>query len=385
MLFRSAAKTFSEDRATAQSGGVMQEFGTGKYVTSFEDNIIALKKDNDISKPFETEYGIHIIKRISNKAVPQNTNDYAYEAALKQIILQDSRIEKERIAFAKNTALVTGLKKNIGFTEKELFLPIDSLSKNATAKVDKMSIAKKQLGSFKDGSKINGTDWITYLKNFYNNLEHPILSNKQILEDFYTQKIIEKYKVNLESYNEEFKFQMQEFKEGNMLFEVMERNVWGKSSTDSVALKNYYEANKQKYIWDESADVVTFNCINEALAKAALKDIQAGNNAAAIVQKSNNAIQTDSARYELSQIAGIDLKKKPAQNTYSNIAVNADGTASFVQYLKLYPVNITRSFNEARGLVINDYQTVLEKNWVESLKRKYPVKYDAVALQALLK
>ena len=89
----------------------MQEFGTGKYVTSFEDNIIALKKDNDISKPFETDYGIHIVKRISNKAVPQNANDYAYEAALKQIILQDSRIEKERIAFAKNTALVTGLKK----------------------------------------------------------------------------------------------------------------------------------------------------------------------------------------------------------------------------------------------------------------------------------
>ena len=383
--FEEAAKKYSEDKATAQGGGVMQEFGSGKYVSSFEENVIVLKNDRDISKPFETEFGIHILKRISNTAAPTNTSDYAYQAELKQKILQDARIEKERLAFAKNTTMVTGFKKNTGIIEKDLYLPIDSLSKNNTAIFDKISILKKQLASFKDGSKVNGTDWINYLKTFYSNVEHPILSNKQLLEDFYNQKIIEKYKANLENYNEEFKMQMQEFKEGNMLFEVMERNVWGKASIDSTAIINYYNANKQKYMWAESADIVTFNCTTELVAKNALQELLAGNTISTTIQKSNNAIQTDSSRLELTQINGIDINKKPTKDSYSKITINTDGTASFVHFLKLYPANVVRSFAEARGLVINDYQTLLEKFWVDSLKKKYPIKINDTVLSALIK
>ena len=384
LSFEEAAKQFSEDRATAQSGGVLAEFGAGKYTTVFEENIIALKKESEISKPFETNYGLHIVKRISNKTIPQNVSDYTYAAELKQQILQDARIENERIAFAKTTALVTGLKKNI-LTDKELFLPIDSLSKNAAASVEKLAIGKKVLGSFKDGSKINGAEWISFLKSFYANAEHPILSNKQLLDEFFNKKIVEKYKADLENYNEEFKYQMQEFKEGNMLFEVMERNVWGKSSTDSAALSSYYQANKQKYLWEESADIVTFNCTSETVAKNLLKEINSGNNLASLIQKSNNAIQTDSARYELSQISGIDTKIKPAINSFSKIITNTDGTASIVQFLKYYPSKVIRTFAEARGLVINDYQTLLEKNWVDSLRKRYQVKYNEAVIANIVK
>lgn len=385
LAFDKAAKQFSEDRASAEAGGIMAEFGAGKYNSDFEKNILAIKKDNEIAVPFTSTYGVHIVKRISNKTAPENTKDYAYEAELKQQIMLDSRVEKERIAFAKNTLLVTGLKKNAAITVKEYYVPIDTFIKNATAKTNKFSIGKKTIATFKDGSKISGSDWLVFLQNFYSNIEHSQDTKKQLLDNFYNQKIIENYKANLENYNEEFKFQMQEFKEGNMLFEVMERNVWSKSSIDSAALSNYYEANKQKYLWDESADIITFNCTNETVAKAAMADLKAGMPIATLLQKNKTSIQIDSSRYELSQLENINSKNKPAVNSFTNIIVGNDGASSFIQYTKYYPANIVRSFTEARGLVINDYQTVLENKWVEALRKKYPVKINEAVVAGLVK
>ena len=385
LAFDKAAKLYSEDRASAEAGGVMADFGAGKYNADFEKNIIAIKKDNDIAAPFATTYGVHIVKRISNKIAPANTTDYAYQAELKQQIMQDSRVERERAAFAANTLLVTGLKKNKAVTEKEYFIPLDTLSKNATAKINKFAIGKKNIATFKDGSKISGNDWLLFLQNYYANIEHGTETKKQLLDNFFNTKIIEKYKTNLESYNDEFKFQMLEFKEGNMLFEVMERNVWSKSSIDSTALVNYYEANKQKYLWEESAIIATYNCTTDAIAKAALADLKAGTSIATVLQKNKTSIQTDSARYELSQLENINKSNKPAVNSFSNITTNNDGSASFMQYLKYYPANIIRSFTEARGLVINDYQTVLENKWVEELRKRYPVKNNEVVIGGLVK
>ena len=68
------------------------------------------------------------------------------------------------------------------------------------------------------------------------------------------------------------------------------------------------------------------------------------------------------------------------------ITVNTtDGTAGFIKIVTLHKANEQRSFDEARGLVINDYQTILEEKWIEELKKKYPVKIDEKVFQSLLK
>ena len=51
----------------------------------------------------------------------------------------------------------------------------------------------------------------------------------------------------------------------------------------------------------------------------------------------------------------------------------ADKTVSFAYIIRNYPTAEQRSFAEARGLVINDYQAELEKHWLAELKKKYPV------------
>src|SRR5206468_1681464 len=76
------------------------------------------------------------------------------------------------------------------------------------------------------------------------------------------------YRNHLEEYNKDFAFQLAEFKEGNLLFEIMQRKIWDKASTDSAGLHNYFESHTNKYWWEASADALLCTCNNEQTAQA---------------------------------------------------------------------------------------------------------------------
>ena len=71
-------------------------------------------------------------------------------------------------------------------------------------------------------------------------------------------------------------------------------------------------------------------------------------------------------------------------DSYTPVTKNADGTASFMKYFRLYPNGDQRSFEDAKGMVINDYQNVVEKKWIQELRKKYPVKVDEVLLKKII-
>jgi peptidyl-prolyl cis-trans isomerase SurA len=384
--FAEAAKLYSDDRMTYLSGGEIQEFGTGRFNSIFESNVIALKNDNNFGKPFETTFGYHIVKRLTHTPVPTDKKDGTYQFETKQKVTQDARINGEREKFAKEIMLKTGFKKVPSVNEKLLFSNADSLLVNPSAeRVNTFPINKKAIASFKDGTQIKGADWLNYVLENKPNGEQPKQPNNIMWDRFAKQMVINYYKKHLEEYNADFKYQMQEFKEGNMLFEIMERNVWSKAGTDSASLKKYYDIHKENYKWTASADVLIFNCATEKLAIEALAASKAGKTWATIAEASNSQIQADSGRYEVAQIPGNNQGARILANTYSEITKNADGSASFVKYVKLYDANMQRSFAEARGLVINDYQNVLEQQWVGELRKKYPVKVNEIVFKEMLK
>ncbi|MBS2771736.1 peptidylprolyl isomerase [Anoxybacillus rupiensis] len=67
--FAKLAKEYSQDTGSAQNGGDLGWFGTGKMVKEFEDAAYALKV-GEISQPIKTEYGYHIIKVTDKKKKP---------------------------------------------------------------------------------------------------------------------------------------------------------------------------------------------------------------------------------------------------------------------------------------------------------------------------
>ena len=82
----------------------------------------------------------------------------------------------------------------------------------------------------------------------------------------------------------------------------------------------------------------------------------------------------------------VEIDTKMPDGSISTIIVNpADGNSSFVKIIHHFSAGLQRSFNEAKGLVINDYQNNLEDTWIEGLKKKYPIKINEAVFQSLLK
>ena len=246
--FENLAKEYSDDRNTYMNGGLMPEFGTAKYDSVFENHAFSLKKNGEISEPFETKFGYHIIKRISKTPVPATKNDEQFMDNLRQQVLNDSRKQIAREKFIKEIIPVIGLKKE-RISKEDLWKVTDSaLLKNkniASGKVNKSTV----LLTFNDNQKVKVEDWILYLRNLNRNWEsNPDEAFQQIFPEFINEYAIDNYASRLEKYNPAFKAQVDEFKEGNMLFEIMQRKVWGKASSDTVGLKQFYEQHQKKYV-----------------------------------------------------------------------------------------------------------------------------------------
>ena len=381
--FGEMAKRYSNDKITYLNGGEMPEFGTGKFELPFETAVFALQNDGDISKPIFTGYGFHIVKRLHQRPTPADKADEVFMNNLKQQLLQDTRINIARVNFIKTVKTKTAFKKNPAVKEEQLFRYADSVTANK--EVGKYPINKTTIFSFAK-SKVVGSDWLNFVKDYKLNTDvYKGEDNKALLEKYISTIVVEYYRKHLDEFSEDFKYQMQEFKEGNMLFEVMEKNVWSKAANDSVGLRKFYDANKSKYQWNESATVNLFTCNSLTTAEEAVAALKAGKNWKQMAEESDGRIQSDSGRYEVQQLqlptgTGVSegLVTAPVVN-------NGDNTASFVKILQLFPPGQQRSFEDAKGLVINEYQNYLEEKWIEELKKKYPVKVNDAVFKSLLK
>lgn len=387
MNFAEAAKKFSDDRNTYLTEGELPEFSAGKYSDAFFTQVINLKNDGDLSKPFETPFGIHILKRLSHKPAVTDLADEDFQTEIKHKILTDSRVNAPKEKFTHDVIVLTGYKQNKQVKDDDLLRYADTVMKYLPKeKMYSLPISNKTIGSFKDGSLVKGYDWLNYVKQYKTDYQqYKGESNEELLKKFAGFTSLTYYKNNLEKYNEDFAFQVNEFKEGNMLFEIMERKVWGKAANDSAGLLKYYNEHKEKYTWDKSASILIFNTTTALDAQDALEDLKAGKNWHTVALEMSERLQADSGRYSLDQINSPGKNIVPEPNTYSEISTNTDGTALFVKYLELFPAGQQRSFADARGLVINDYQDLLERQWVDALKKKYPVKVNEEVVKEIIR
>ena len=384
--FATLAKQYSDDKLTYLTGGEMPPFGTGKFDLPFENEVLKLTTDGEVGKPFFTAYGYHIIKRLSNIPTPSDKNDAAYLLELKQKTMQDERINGAKERFLKEVIKQVGYKRNNTVPDAELYKYADSMSANLSPeRAQKFPISNKVIYSFSK-TTVKGSDWLNFVKDYKGSNElYKGESNKELLAKYVDITSLEYYKKHLEEYNADFRYQMQEFKEGNMLFEIMERNIWSRAANDSIGLLALYNQDKHKYLWAPSADMLLFTCKDLASAQQAIASLKSGKPVKKIIEESNMYVQADSGRYELSQIALPEgIKAQPG--LISSPVINAtDGSASFVKILRIYDAHQQRSFEEAKGLVINDYQTVLEDKWIAALKKKYPVKVNEAVFASLIK
>ncbi len=382
--FAKLAALLSNDVISAAANGQMQEFGTGQYDEVFENMAFGLDKNGAFTKPFETAHGYHIVKRLNRIPVATQKTD----AVLQTL---QARVENSDRMEVMRRNLVREKTKNIKITplayDQQLLWAFSDSMLNYQSPGRVLPITNETV-LFRVGERaVTGIDWISFAQAFrYKSDGSGMKTYPQLMDEFVEALAMDYYQNNLESFNEDFARQLNEFKEGNLFFEIMQKEVWGPAQTDQAALENHFNANKSKYNWKESADAVIFYAADPAAAKTfrdqLVKSPKQWNSLAASFSEN---IASDSSRFELSQIPNPG-KKALKPGTITTLLVNeTDQSTSFAYILRLHTKKEPRSFEEARGLVINDYQAQLEKNWVSTLKQKYPVKINQAVLEDLVK
>jgi peptidyl-prolyl cis-trans isomerase SurA len=385
--FGALAKKFSGDNLSFQLGGILPEFGIGKYEAGFEETAFNLKKDGDISEPYVSAFGYHIIKRIARKPVPSKA-DQKILNEWKEKIKTDPRVAVSRKQMLQTIMKQTQFQEMIP-AGNNLWDYTDSMLQNKKPAAGQ-TINDQSVLFEVTGKKYKIGDWIAYRRSLKGS---PNLTNgkkNEELLDMYRQIIVfQYYRDHLELYNKDFATQVNEFRDGNLLFEIMQRQIWNQASADSIGLKKYFEAHIEKYRWKPGADAIIFNTPNIQTAQKLTGHL--ANNIAEWrkqVDSFGGQIQADSGRFEYKQIPAQGNTDLGSRFTFymNTVSLNHVPSAiSFAYIIRKYPTASPRTFDEARGLVISDYQNVLEEKWLDVLKKKYPVVIYEPVFQSLPK
>jgi peptidyl-prolyl cis-trans isomerase SurA len=377
------AVVFSNDAVSAAASANVPEISVGQFDPQFE-NLVWSMKDGSINKPFLSANGYHIVKKIGVSPIVTDPNNKDNLESLKQRVLADDRWKTSK-DFIYDQIRRNGFQKS-SYSDAALWALSDSLLDLKPLGIGKNMNSESPLFKIKD-STFKVSDWISYSQmNRYRSDRNGIKPYPVLMDEFLKNTMYQYYHDHLEDFNEEFRNQMNEFRDGNLFFEIMQQEVWNKAQADSLALVALYEKNKANYNWKPSSEAVIFFCSDENIAKTLSDQIRKSPNGwKKLAETMNEKVLADSGRYEWSQLPGLG-KNTPKVGDITPVTVNsADNTASFSYIIKNYPQAAPRSFNEAKGLVMNDYQTILEEEWIKELRRKYPVTIDKKVLDQIAK
>ena len=361
--FATLAKEKSNDKSNSGRGGELPWCGVGDFVKEFENAAFALKEKGDIAAPVRSMYGFHIIKLLDTRSLQPFEE---MRSALEQRIARD-----ERGGMARES-MIAKLKQQYNYScDSSQLEQIAALS--LTGKADSTFIAA--LGQ-------NSTVLATYGdKQITASEVAASLGNSRILatqdaksvvanavERLATQGVLDLEKSNLDKKYPEFHNLINEYRDGMLLFEISNKEVWGKASTDTEGLARFFKKNKKKYTWDEPRyKGFIVSCANDTVArevKKRMKKISFDSSVADI----ENEFNTDSlirvsirkglfVKGDNAIVDELVFKGEPAQRDEKLPVV-------FVSGKKL---KNPEAYTDVRGQVTADYQEYLEKQWVARL------------------
>ena len=381
--FEELAVEYSEDRKSAKKGGEIGWISSaGNFYPEFEKTVFSLKKDGEYSQPFKTPNGWHIVKRLEFEPV-RDLSDLKYE--LKNKIQKDSRAQKTKSSFINQLKVEYNLKEN--FNQKSLLSIIrkKNINNDNISEFQEIKELNSYIISF---SEINFSNW-----DFLNYLSGTKMLDKckndvKLLNDMYQRfidnKLIEYEKTQLERKHPDFKALMKEYRDGILLFEISDQNIWTKAIKDTSGLKEFFNDNRNKWEYPNRVNATVFSSSSKKIIKKAYSLKKKGNisndSIITILNKENplnisfeNKLIEDFKVYNSSY---EDLEKGINNPTLKN-------NKWFFIYAKEKLDQRQKELKEAEGIIVSAYQNYLEESWIKSLKKKYAIKIDYNTLYSI--
>jgi len=375
--FGEMALRHSEDRSTAKDGGKLPFFGTGKMVEPFEVAAFGVSV-GEVSEPFLTQYGWHIIKGLDKRPVPSFEE---LESDIKTRVSRDSRAELTTSSFLNK------LKKeyNVQSYPKVLNKLVQAADSNIWdgSLVVSEKIMSETLLSIA-GKNYSTTEFINYLKGRKQNRKR---TPDRIVRDKFSEweesTLMDYEDSKLESKHNAFRLLMNEYRDGILLFELTDQKVWSKAVQDSTGLAAFYNEHKMDYMWPERYNATIYSCANPEIAKQ-LRKLLKKKKGMDVIKSTLNAkselnVKIDEGMFTLED-REILAKVSKSKGLSDNIDFNGQTCIVNVkEFLSPQPKKLT----EAKGLVTADYQKFLEQEWIKELRKKYSFQANEKVLHSI--
>ncbi|UCG26723.1 MAG: peptidylprolyl isomerase, partial [Bacteroidales bacterium] len=262
--FSTIAASYSDDRGTARNGGELPWFGTGRMVPEFEQAAFSLNEPGDISEPVRTSFGWHILKLIDKKPLGSFEE---MKPDIKNKIARDTRSSLGKRSFVDK--LKTGYDFRVNNERLAEFY--STLNPAFLSNYSEMGTAGSLTGrlfSFADKTYTR-QDFIGFIRKnpgkVRTNDIHEYID--LMFMEFTDQELISYEDGRLEEKYPEFRYLLQEYHDGILLFELTDKIVWSKAVKDSAGLTEFYEKNKNKYLWDDRMDATIYRLADNSQLK----------------------------------------------------------------------------------------------------------------------
>lgn len=376
-------RKYSDDKGSAQHGGMLTPFKVSQIVPEFIAEIKKLN-ENEFSEPVKTSYGYHIIKLVSKSGV--KSLDEERENIKK-------RVEKDMRAKVSEEVVLKRILKENKFKEyvkvKDAFIAtIDSTLKEGKYVVAE-GVDQNQVLFKLEKKEFKIADFVEYIKNHES--AQPFMSEGsyayQLYDEFVKDTAFAYEDAHLEAKYPEFKLLVQEYHDGILLFDLMDKEVWKKAEMDTAGIKAFYEANKGDYMWGQRVKTILVNVSNpESLPRMEelIREDLAYDSLKAIVKSEGlKGVTVKSPYFQKGDNVDID-ETEWVVGTIRVIPSTVDKSTKIVKILDVREPE-PKTYREARGVIISAYQTKLENDWLESLKAKYPVTVNEKVLEKIRK
>ena len=384
--FESLAKQYSDDKNTAVKGGEINKFGQGVLNSpQFEKVAFSLKTPGEVSNPVKTNYGWHLIKLIQKHPLPEYDK---IKGELTQKIKRDSRSQmitdaftdklREKYTLHVNKEAIDYFKAHV---PKTIFQEEWQLDSTNTVYSKELFKIENQVFTYKDFATYLKTDGLT--KSTPQDVALFVSGN---YTNFENAKLLQYYEEHLEEDNQDFAEVLTEYRDGLLLFDLMEHKVWNVAKTDSLKLKAFYENNKGAYKKETTYKIIKASASNQNIISEIEKMFKAGAGKEKIVdQLAQSKLEND--------VIWSEEEVKKGDTEYSDQIKGQKGEVVRFDEGKLYTVvkvqevipEGIKTFDETKGKVISDYQEQVEKQWMQQLREKYKVKVNQKTLKSIKK
>lgn len=363
---------YSEDTQTKLNSGALPFAGTGELPDEFLNGAYSIPETGVIGEPLETSYGWHIIRLDAKQGLP------TFESLRDEISEKIRRSGRNQL---DSEALVKKLKAENGFEQdlKLLETTIESASKVGLANIDLSKIGSQMI--FKISNRT-----ITY-EAYFASLGNANQLNSTALwsryKTFEREEIMAYEDSQLTTKYPEFGYLLNEYKEGLMLFEIMEKEIWNKASEDSIGLAQFFAENFKNFPAPERGDFLVIESSNPVLYHKILDSLQVNWDAdienqikSKLDAQALSALKIAKRTFERHELPNFDLKweEKEVQGDPSNLKIYSLQQIIEAGYYRL---------EEVKGLAISNYQDHLEQQWVKRLRSEYKVKIDHKILKQI--